>query len=96
MSRTNSVMNNVVLIHIDATGAPLYYVAGDGARLIVVDERCKNDRVYECLERDDPNEIARIIGASPIGSNQDERHAALERKIERALSGKPHLEVVKT
>ena len=92
MSRTD----NVVLIHIDATGFPLYYVAGDGVRLIVVDERCQNDRVYECLGRDDPADIARIIGDSPIGSSKDDHHPALERRIERALSGKPHLEVVKS
>ena len=88
--------DNVVLVHIDASGDQNYYVAGDATRLIIVDERCPNDRVYECLGRDDPADIARIIGDSPIGSSQDERHPALERKIERALSGKPHLEVVKS
>ena len=91
MSRTD----NVVLIHIDETGDQNYYVAGDSTRLIIVDERCPNDRVYECLGRDDPTEIERIIGDSPIGSSQDEQHPALERRIARALSGKPHLEVVK-
>ena len=73
-----------------------YHVNGEHVRLFIVDERSAGDRVYEWLPRVTAYQIAEIIPPdSPIGSNQDERHAAAAHAITSMVEGRPHLEVVK-
>ena len=82
-----------VIVRYDERGEMEFYVCGD-VRLIMVDERCQSDRVYEMLNRCEPEQISEILGDDPIGNKNDDRHPAIEAKILAALDGKPHLSVV--
>ncbi len=90
-------MSNVtVIVHI-AVGdvIPTYHVVGEDVRLFVVDENHPDDRVFEWLSRSPESVIAEIIPeGSPVGSNQDQRHAAVQNSIEAAVTGRPRLTVV--
>ncbi len=84
---------NAVIVHFDSDGELMFYAAGN-VRLFIVDERAPNDRVFEWTDRVLPSQIASIIGDSPIGSPDDERHAAIEHKVVALVEGRPRLEVV--
>lgn len=87
---------NTVIVHFDTEGDMSYYVNGEQVRLFIVDERSPHDRVYEWLPRCDVAQIAGVIpDDSVIGSDQDERHAAITHAVEALIAGKPRLEVVK-
>lgn len=64
-----------VVIHFDERGKPTYYVEG-GARLLIIDERAPNDRVYEFSDRSTAAEIDDIIGDDTVGSRFDGSPAA--------------------
>jgi hypothetical protein len=70
------------------------YLAPPGVRLLVIDERCQSDRVYEVENRPEA-EIVGLIGESEIGHGNDERMPAIKARIEAGLDGRPYLEVVK-
>lgn len=89
-------MSGIVVVRFDERGEQTFYVFGDDVRLIIVDDRCPHDRVYECLGRDDPAELKALLRDDPIGNINDDRHKAVENRVARALVGKPHLEVVKS
>lgn len=85
----------VAVVHIKEDGDTDYLICGDDKfRLFIVDERAPNDRVYEITLRDAPETIREIIGDSPIGHRNDERHAAIEARIKEELDGTPRLKVV--
>lgn len=84
-----------VVVHFDADGEVNFYVAGDATRLLIVDERAPNDRVYEWLSRSSQEEIDHIIGEGAVGSSKDARHAAISARILAALDGQSHLRPVK-
>ncbi len=88
-------MIGAVVVQYDERGDVSFHVYGDErVRLFIIDERCKGDRVYEWLNREPPEALKTMIGDSPIGSSQDDRHAAIENRILKLIDGKPHLEVV--
>lgn len=64
-----------VVIHFDERGEPTYYVEG-GARLLIIDERAPNDRVYEFSNRSTAAEIDDLIGDDAVGSRFDGSSAA--------------------
>lgn len=66
---------NRVVIHFDERGEQTYYVEGD-ARLLIIDDRCPNDRVYEFSDRSTSDEIADLIGDDKVGSRFDGSDAA--------------------
>lgn len=83
-----------VIVHYDEHGDMALHVLGN-VRVFCVDESCPNDRVYEWLSRATPEDIAAIIPeGTEIGSNQDERHAAIAHVVEAHMSDKPRLSVV--
>ena len=85
----------VAVVHIKEDGDTDYLICGDDKfRLFIVDERAPNDRVYEMTLRVAPETIRKIIGDSPIGHRNDERHAAIEARIKEELDGTPRLKVV--
>jgi hypothetical protein len=83
----------VCVIHFDEEGNQDFHICGE-ARLLVIDERAPNDRVYEMTRKIDAAELAAMIGGNPIGSINDERHAAVSAVIMARLNGKKHLRVV--
>lgn len=90
-------IESVVIVQYDEHGEQSFYISGDErTRLFIVDERAKNDRVYEWLSRDDAGKIREVLGEGPFGSSKDERHAAIEHKVRALMDGKPHLTVVET
>lgn len=85
----------VAIVRFDQNGEITYHVASDSRfRLFIVDERAPHDRVYEWTMRASGEEVAAILGDDPIGSNQDERHAAIKALVEARMDGKPHLSVI--
>lgn len=88
-------IEGIAIVRLDEAGEITYHVASDARfRLFIVDERAPHDRVYEWTQRATADEVGAILGGDPIGSSQDERHAAIKAKIEAALDGRPHLSVV--
>lgn len=88
-------IEGVAILRYDEYGEFTFHVASDERfRLFIVDERAPHDRVYEWTVRVSGEEIAAILGDSPIGSNQDERHAAIKAFVEARMDGRPHLSVV--
>lgn len=86
----------IVVCHFDEAGELNYHIFGNGAvRLLIVDDRVPQDRVYEYTTREDPAELAQLIPeGSEIGSRHDQRSAAISARIVAALDGRPHLAIV--
>jgi predicted Fe-Mo cluster-binding NifX family protein len=86
----------IVVLRFDEDGEQSYHVFGDaGVRLFIVDERSPNDRVYEVLSRDDPATFRDLVPeGAEIGSSQDERHAAIEHRVNALRGGRPFLATV--
>ncbi len=84
----------VVTVRTLADGDVEYYVSGERVRLILIDERSPNDRVYEWLPRCPAGKHFDLIGDSEIGSSKDDRHAALKHQIENRIEGRPALSLV--
>lgn len=83
----------VALVQIARDGSLRLSVFGEAPlRLLVVDERCPADRVYEVTERQPQADLDELVppGAA-IGHAADGRHAALLNRIEAAQSGRRHL-----
>jgi hypothetical protein len=82
-------------VHFDKDGEISYLVNGESVRLYIVDERAPGDRVYEWLPR---STVAEIVAAIPvgevIGNSMDERHPVLTHRIEAAMHGMAHLEII--
>lgn len=90
-----SDIERVVIVRHMENGDIDYLVAGDDrVRVFIVDERAPGDRVFEWTRRCDGSEVEKVLGDSPRGHSGDERHAALTHKIERAIEGRKHLEIV--
>jgi hypothetical protein len=90
-------MSNVTVIAHIAEGeiSPVYHVIGEGVRLFVVDDNHPGDRVFEWLSRSPESVIGEIIPeGSPVGNNQDQRHAALTNSIDAMLDDRPRFTVV--
>jgi hypothetical protein len=89
-------LRSVVIVRFDEDGEIDYHVCGDETvRVFIVDESAPHDRVYEWLPRCAADEIRAIIPAGcEIGSNQDDRHHAVETTILAHLDGRPRLRVV--
>lgn len=86
---------NTVIIHYDEEGFMTCRACGPDVRVFCVDERSKNDRVYEFEDRVPEEDIKALLGDSDIGHRDDERfHPAQLRRMACALEGKPHLSVV--
>ncbi len=83
-----------VVVRFDERGEINYLVAGS-ARLLIVDERAPQDRVYEYESRVEPDEITALLGAGPVGNQRDDRHPAVEARITASMEGRPHLRSVK-
>lgn len=68
---------------------------GAGCRMLVVDERCPHDRIYEVTQRAPLEAIDAIIPpGSEIGHAGDERHTALVERMTALFEGRPHLVAV--
>lgn len=92
-------MSNVtVIVHIaEGESIPTYHVVGEDVRLFVVDENHPGDRVFEWLSRSPESVIGEIIPeGSPVGSNQDQRHAAVQNSIDAMLDDRPRFTIVPT
>jgi len=87
-------INGVVVVHFDEAGEISYHVTG-AVRLVIVDDRAPNDRVYEYTTRTPMANINALFRGEQIGSAHDERHAAVEARINAMFEGKPHLSVVR-
>ena len=83
------------IVHIGLDGNTDFAVCGD-ARLLTIDERAPHDRVYEVSRRISQDQLAALIGDSPVGNAKEisERHAALLARVPASLTGKPHLSIV--
>jgi hypothetical protein len=81
-------LKDVVVVHYDRAGNVAFHVAGKG-RLLVVDERCPGDRVYECLARESIDVIKDIMGDDDIGSMRDAMHEEIVEQVVEALSDQP-------
>lgn len=84
-----------VVVHFNESGWPTYYPT-DGARLLVIDERTPDDRVYDFRSFVSHEELDQLVGDSRIGSSDDEH---LNRKVEAGLKQLihgSHLTVVST
>lgn len=66
---------STVIVHYDEQGKVSYRVEGD-VRLLIVDERAPDDRVYEISDRLTPAEISAIVGNDIVGSRWDNSEAA--------------------
>lgn len=64
-----------VIVRYDDDGEIEFYAEGD-VRLLIVDERCSADRVYEITDRYTRQQVAEIIGDDKIGSRFDGSEAA--------------------
>jgi hypothetical protein len=84
----------IVVVHIDASGEVEYLKAG-AVELLVVDDRCPNDRVYRMTVETSRADIADLLGDDMVGSRHDDRHVALSLRITTAAEGREHLSVVK-
>lgn len=84
----------IVVVHFDERGEINLLVHGENVRLLTVDDRAPNDRVYETLSRVERAEIDGLLGNDAVGSINDERHEAIARRLRAAWQGKPHLEEV--
>lgn len=84
-----------VIVHItDESRCPTDYAIHGDVRVFVVDENCPHDRVYEMTRREKIERIREIIPEGcEIGSQHDERHTAIEAKIDAYLDGRKHLSV---
>lgn len=89
------MMVDVVIVRFDEGGELSFHVHGSDVQLLIVDERCPVDRVYEWTPRDGADEIAAIVPVGEtIGNSSDERHEVLAHRITQALTGKSHLESI--
>ncbi|HET7884268.1 MAG TPA: hypothetical protein VFL55_25500 [Acetobacteraceae bacterium] len=84
----------ICIVHITEDGDIDYLLNGEAVLFLVVDERAPGDRVYQMTRQTPREEIASLIAGSPIGSRHDSRHVAIAHRIERALQGKSHLQIV--
>ena len=89
-------IQGAVIVRFDEDGELSYHVfGGESVRLFIVDERAPNDRVYEYTSRDDAQVFRQIIPAdAEIGSQSDERHAAIAHTISAHIEGRPRLALV--
>ena len=82
----------IVVVHFDESGEINLLVHGENVRLLTVDDRTPNDRVYETLSRVERAEIDALLGTDVVGSMNDDRHEAIAHRLRAAWQGKPHLE----
>ena len=77
--------DDLVVVHCDDEGF-LSILIGPKvtAQVIMVDDRCPNDRAYLMTLRSSSDEIRTAIGDSPIGHAGDDKHAAVVRRIGNA------------
>lgn len=89
-------IESAVIVRFDEAGEISYHVFGDErVRLFIVDERARHDRVYEYTTREDAAAFREIIPAGEqIGSQADERHAAIAHSISAHIEGRPRLVIV--
>lgn len=74
-----------------------FEVVTDGpAEVICVCDHTPNDRLYRLTSSHvvDAGRVAEILREDPIGSKDDDRHAAIENRVLSGLDGKPHLRPV--
>ena len=64
-----------VIVRYDEDGEVEFYAEGD-VRLLIVDERCSDGRVYEITDRYTRAQVADIIGDDKIGTRFDGSEAA--------------------
>lgn len=87
-----------IILHYDHDGIMhVYAEEGADVEILSICEPAPGDRVYQC--RPDvmtAAEIDDLIGDSPVGFFDDERHAALSARIEEAVTGKPRLSLVES
>lgn len=70
-------------------------IFGDGCRMLVIDERCPHDRVYEVTHREPLNALASLVPPdAEIGHRDDDRQEALVARMTALFDGKPHLQAV--
>lgn len=58
------------IVHFDERGEISFHVEGD-VRLLIIDERVPDDRVYEVTDRSTPSEIDAIVRDDKIGNRFD-------------------------
>lgn len=70
----------IVVMHIDESG-DWSVLATAGVRVIYVDDRVPNDRIYERQERDDAEAIAAMIDGEAIGHVDDGKSTPLRKAL---------------
>lgn len=65
-----------VIVRFDDDGELEFYAEGD-VRLLIIDERCDTDRVYEISDRYTRSQIDELIGDGTIGHRFDGSAAAI-------------------
>ncbi|GGD30918.1 hypothetical protein [Aureimonas glaciei] len=79
-----------VAIHFDEDGEFRIYQSGEGVTVYVIDDRVPNDRVYQLQPASQADEIEALIGKSPIGSADDEKHDFITAQILGGYYGGSH------
>ena len=84
-------ISSIVLIHYEAgeTIPNVHIIGGEEVRVFWVDDNAPGDRVFEQTSRADASIFRELIpDGSEIGSAHDQRHAAIENKINALLDGR--------
>jgi hypothetical protein len=79
----------IVFVHYRDDDTPVYYVQGD-VDVIVVDERCPNDRVYKMTRYPAPEQFLKSLEGEYFGHADDAR----QKKLEADIAGTSHLKEV--
>jgi hypothetical protein len=82
------------VVHVDEHHSLNFYLNGN-AMFLIINERVTYDRVFQMTVQSPREVIEALIGSSEIRHCGDDRHAAVEHRIKRALERKAHLEIVK-
>lgn len=78
----------MVVIRWAVNGDVDYHIADPDGRVavVVVDERCPDDRCYELLHRDNPEAVS-ALAPMPWGHMQDDKHEQATVRVLRAKNG---------
>jgi hypothetical protein len=84
-----------VIVQVINGGFEQIFIDGENVEVYVVDEGCPDDRIYRMTLTPDPAAVEKLLMGN-IGHKDDDRHNALEHKINCFIEGKPHLTIVET
>lgn len=78
----------LVVMHFDASGDLSIHIADDAGAVVVltVDDRCPDDRVYEHLLRERPEDVL-AVAPRPWGHCEDDQHEQAKARVLRHMNG---------